>query len=76
MLCPNEVATPILVNRPIPETPETMAHMMQPDDLGRVIAFVAAQPPHLCINEIVLSPTHNCGYIATMQAREGGAGGA
>ncbi len=70
VLCPNEVATPILVNRPIPETPETMARMMQPEDLGRVIAFVAAQPPHLCINEIVLSPTHNRGYISTMQARE------
>ncbi len=70
VLCPNEVATPILVNRPIPETPETMARMMLPEDLGRVIAFVAAQPPHLCINEIVLSPTHNRGYISTMQARE------
>jgi NAD(P)-dependent dehydrogenase (short-subunit alcohol dehydrogenase family) len=70
VLCPNEVATPILVNRPIPETAETMARMMQPEDLGRVIAFVAAQPPRLCINEIVLSPTHNRGYIATMQARE------
>jgi NADP-dependent 3-hydroxy acid dehydrogenase YdfG len=70
VLCPNEVATPILVNRPIPETPETMARMMQPEDLGRVIAFVAAQPPHLCINEIVLSPTHNRGYVSTMQARE------
>jgi NAD(P)-dependent dehydrogenase (short-subunit alcohol dehydrogenase family) len=70
VLCPNEVATPILVNRPIPETAETMARMMQPEDLGRVIAFVAAQPPHLCINEIVLSPTHNRGYISTMQARE------
>jgi NAD(P)-dependent dehydrogenase (short-subunit alcohol dehydrogenase family) len=70
VLCPNEVATPILVNRPIPETPETMARMMQPEDLGRVIAFVAAQPPHLCINEILLSPTHNRGYISTMQARE------
>jgi NAD(P)-dependent dehydrogenase (short-subunit alcohol dehydrogenase family) len=70
VLCPNEVATPILVNRPIPESPDTMARMMQPEDLGRVIAFVAAQPPHLCINEIVLSPTHNRGYISTMQARE------
>ena len=76
VLCPNEVATPILMNRPIPETAETMVRMMQPEDLGRVIAFVAAQPPHLCINEIVLSPTHNRGYISTMQAREAAMAGA
>jgi NADP-dependent 3-hydroxy acid dehydrogenase YdfG len=70
VVCPGEVATPILVNRPIPETPETMARMIQPEDMGNIIAFVAAQPAHVCINEIVVSPTHNCGYIGIMQARE------
>jgi NADP-dependent 3-hydroxy acid dehydrogenase YdfG len=70
VICPGEVATPILVNRPIPETPETMARMVQPEDMGNIIAFVAAQPKHVCINEIVVSPTHNRGYIGIMQARE------
>jgi len=69
VLCPGEVATPILLNRPIPETPETMARMLQPQDMGALIAFIARQPAHVCINEVVLSPTHNRGYIATMQAR-------
>jgi NADP-dependent 3-hydroxy acid dehydrogenase YdfG len=70
VVCPGEVATPILVNRPIPETPETLARMVQPEDMGRIIAFVAAQPAHVCINEIVVSPTHNRGYIGIMKARE------
>jgi NADP-dependent 3-hydroxy acid dehydrogenase YdfG len=70
VVCPGEVATPILVNRPIPETPETLARMIQPADMGSIIAFVAAQPKHVCINEIVVSPTHNRGYIGVMQARE------
>jgi NADP-dependent 3-hydroxy acid dehydrogenase YdfG len=70
VVCPGEVATPILANRPIPETAETMARMVQPEDMGRIIAFVAAQPAHVCINEIVVSPTHNRGYIGIMQARE------
>jgi NADP-dependent 3-hydroxy acid dehydrogenase YdfG len=70
VVCPGEVATPILVNRPIPETPETLARMVQPEDMGRIIAFVAAQPAHVCINELVVSPTHNRGYTGIMQARE------
>jgi NADP-dependent 3-hydroxy acid dehydrogenase YdfG len=67
---PNEVATPILVNRPVPETPEAMARMIQPEDMGNLIAYVARQPPHICINEVLISPTHNRGYISTMKARQ------
>lgn len=70
VVCPGEVATPILVNRPIPETAETMARMVQSEDMGNIIAFIAGQPPHVCINEIVVSPTHNRGYIGIMKARE------
>jgi NADP-dependent 3-hydroxy acid dehydrogenase YdfG len=70
VVCPGEVATPILVNRPIPETPETMARMVQSEDMGNIIAFIAGQPAHVCINEIVVSPTHNRGYIGIMTARE------
>lgn len=70
VVCPGEVATPILVNRPVPERPETLARMVQPEDMGNIIAFVAGQPGHVCINEIVVSPTHNRGYIGIMKARE------
>jgi len=70
VVCPGEVATPILKNRPIPETAETMARMLQPEDMGALIAFVAKQPAHVCINEVLVSPTHNRGYIGTMKARE------
>jgi NADP-dependent 3-hydroxy acid dehydrogenase YdfG len=70
VICPNEVATPIMVHRPIPETPETLARMIQPQDMGALIAFIARQPAHICINEVLISPTHNRGYISTMQARE------
>lgn len=70
VVCPGEVATPILKNRPIPETADTMARMLQPHDLGQLIAFIAKQPAHVCINEVLISPTHNRGYIGTMKARE------
>jgi len=70
VICPGEVATPIMANRPIPETPETLARMIQPEDMGNLIAFIAKQPKHVCINEVLVSPTHNRGYIGTMKARE------
>ena len=69
VLCPGEVATPILLKRPVPETPETMARMIQSEDMGRLIAFIAMQPSHVCINEVLITPTHNRGYIGTMKAR-------
>ena len=58
-LCPGEVATPILAKRPVPPPPEDVARMLQPEDLGRAIRFVAEMPPHVAINEIVISPTWN-----------------
>jgi len=66
-ICPGEVATPILDNRPVPVSNEDKAKMVQSEDCGDVIRFVAELPPHVCINELVISPTWNRGYIA--QAR-------
>ncbi len=62
-LSPGEVATPIMKLRPVPPSAEDMAKMLQPEDLGRTIAFVASMPPHVCINEILISPTWNRGFV-------------
>lgn len=59
VICPAEVATPIMDKRPVPPTSEERARMLQPDDLGRTIRFVAEMPAHACINEITISPTWN-----------------
>ncbi|MGB3487397.1 MAG: SDR family oxidoreductase [Xanthobacteraceae bacterium] len=63
-LSPAEVATPILKLRPVVPSAEEQARMLQPDDLGRTIAFVANMPPHVCVNEILISPTWNRGFVA------------
>ncbi|MCS7102119.1 MAG: SDR family NAD(P)-dependent oxidoreductase [Burkholderiaceae bacterium] len=62
-ICPGEVATPILEKRPVPPSPEERAKMLQPEDLGRTIRWVAEQPPHVCVNEILISPTYNRIYL-------------
>lgn len=63
-LSPGEVATPILKLRPVPPSAEEMAKMLQPEDLGRTIAFVASMPPRACINEILIAPTQNRSFVS------------
>jgi NADP-dependent 3-hydroxy acid dehydrogenase YdfG len=69
-LSPAEVATPILNLRPVVPSQEEQARMLQPEDIGRTIAFVASQPPRVCVNEILISPTWNRGFIQTPASRD------
>ena len=62
-ICPGEVSTPIMDKRPVPMSAEDRARMIQPEDMGDTIAFVAAMPAHVCINELIISPTWNRGYV-------------
>ena len=63
VIYPGEVATPILKQRPKPPSPEEIARMLQPEDLGRTIRFVAEMPAHVCVNEILISPTWNRFFV-------------
>ena len=58
-ICPGEVATPILDNRPVAVSEEDRARILQSDDLGELVLYVAQQPPHVTINEILINPTYN-----------------
>ncbi len=65
VLCPAEVATPILNLRPKPVSAEERARMIQPEHMADLIVYVAKLPPTLCMNEVVISPTWNRGYAHT-----------
>ncbi|HEX7055102.1 MAG TPA: SDR family oxidoreductase [Burkholderiales bacterium] len=69
-LLPGEAATPILEKRPVPPPPEVRAKMLQAEDLGRAIAFVASLPPRACVNELVMSPTWNRFLLGGLEARK------
>jgi len=62
-LCPGEAATPILKKRPVEPSAAEKARMLQEDDLGRTIRFIAEMPPHVCINELVITPVWNRLYV-------------
>ena len=64
VLCPGEVATPILDRRPTPVPAEDRARMLQPEHMADLILYVAKLPASVCINEIQVTPTWNRGYAA------------
>ena len=66
-VCPGEVATPILDNRPIPVSAEDRSKMVQPEDCGELIRFLAQLPNHVCINDVTISHTYNRLYAADAQ---------
>jgi NADP-dependent 3-hydroxy acid dehydrogenase YdfG len=66
VVCPGEVATPILDQRPVPVSAEDKAKMLQSADLGEIILFLARLPKHVCINDLMVTPTWNRGNIAQM----------
>lgn len=62
-VCPGEVATAILDERPNPPPEAEREKMLQPEDIGELVAFVAQLPPRVCINDVLVSPTWNRGYL-------------
>jgi NADP-dependent 3-hydroxy acid dehydrogenase YdfG len=67
-ILPGEVATPILEKRPVPPSKEERARMLQADDLGRTILFVATLPARACVNELIISPTWNRFYLGGLES--------
>jgi len=59
-ICPGTVETPSLEER----------INVNADPVAARAAFIARQPPHVCVNEVVISPTHNRGYLRLMQGRQ------
>ena len=64
---PGEVATPIMEKRPVPPSTEQRERMVQAQDMGQAILFVAQMPARTCVNELVISPTYNRFYLGGLE---------
>lgn len=62
LLCPAEVATPILATRPRPPAAADIERMLKPADVAEAAAFAIEAPAHVCINELVITSTLNRFY--------------
>ena len=68
-MCPGEVRTPILDKRPNKLSEQELSEMVQPEDCGELVRFIATMPPHVCLNEVLITPTRNRAYLAQMQRK-------
>lgn len=64
VICPGEVATPVLDNRPVPVPQEERDRMLQPQDIAEIISMVCCLPDRVCLNEILVSPTWNRMFLS------------
>lgn len=56
-ICPGEIDTPMLDQRPTPTPADHRARILQPQDIADAVLFVAAYPPRVCIPLLVIKPT-------------------
>ena len=56
-LCPGDVATGFLDRRPQVPDAAAQQRMLQPADVARAALFALTAPPHVRIDELVISPT-------------------
>ena len=58
LVCPGEVNTPILEERPVVPAPEKRAAMLQPEDLAHAALFIATLHPRATIPELIITPAN------------------
>lgn len=61
-LCPGDVDTDFLNQRPSNVTEAQRSRMLSPQAVARAVGFVADSPPEVCVNEVVITPTVNAAY--------------
>lgn len=56
LICPGDIDTDFLLQRPSPPGAEPRRSMLSPDDVASAIVFAVNSPRHLRIDELVISP--------------------
>jgi NADP-dependent 3-hydroxy acid dehydrogenase YdfG len=57
VLSPGDTLTPLMDKRPVKMSDEVRARMLRPEDIAGLVLHVATLPPHVCVNEIIVTPT-------------------
>jgi NADP-dependent 3-hydroxy acid dehydrogenase YdfG len=56
-ICPGDIDTEFLTLRPVVPGEEDREQMLTPADVARTVQFVLDSPPHVVVNELVVTPT-------------------
>ncbi|MDB4620188.1 SDR family NAD(P)-dependent oxidoreductase, partial [Akkermansiaceae bacterium] len=57
-ICPGEINTPILNDRPVKVPDEQKARMIHPEDIASLIVTIAQLPAHVVVPELVIKPLY------------------
>lgn len=57
VLSPGDTLTPLMDKRPVKMSDEVRARMLHPEDIAGLVLHVAMLPRHVCVNEIIVTPT-------------------
>jgi NADP-dependent 3-hydroxy acid dehydrogenase YdfG len=60
-VCPGDIDSDFLSLRPVVPGGSDREQMLSPADVARTVQFVLDSPPHVCINELVVTPTKKLG---------------
>jgi len=55
-ICPGEIDTPILDERPVKVSDEQKARMVHPEDIAALIVTIAQLPAHVVVPELIIKP--------------------
>ncbi len=69
VICPGEVATPILDRRPHPPSAQARAEMLQPEDVAETVLLVASLPQRATVELLTIYPTVQRDYSAEVAPR-------
>lgn len=59
VVVPEAMATAMIRRSPVRPSDDELDRMLQAEDVASLITYVAGLPPHICVNELVVSPTFN-----------------
>jgi NAD(P)-dependent dehydrogenase (short-subunit alcohol dehydrogenase family) len=57
-ICPGEVDTPILSERPVPLSAEQLSQILKPEDVAAAVLFVATLPARVSVPELIIKPAN------------------
>ena len=60
-VCPGDIDSDFLSLRPVVPGEQDREQMLSPEDVARTVQFVLDSPPHVCVNELVVTPTKKQG---------------
>jgi len=67
VIAPGETDTPNLDLRPRPPAEADLAKMLTPEDIAKVVIYVATQPEHVSVELVVINPTIRRDYHADFE---------